>query len=66
MTNRNTDSILCKALATAAGFGMGVFLYFLWTSGVSFPGLLMAVGMTVFVSAITVAGAVLAFRSKEQ
>jgi hypothetical protein len=66
MTNQNAHAILCKALATAAVFGVAGFLYYLWACGVSVAGLLVAVGMTMFVSAMTVAGAVTVLRSKEQ
>jgi hypothetical protein len=66
MTNENADAILYKALATAGGLGVAGFLYYLRACGVSVAGLLVALGMTLFVSAITVAGAVTVFRSKEQ
>lgn len=58
MTNRNAFAILSTALASAAGLGVAGFLYYLWACGVSRTGLLVAVGMTLFTSAITVAGAV--------
>jgi len=66
MNNQNAHAIMCKALATAGGLGTASFLYYLWSCGVSVAGLLVALGMTLFVSAITVAGAVVVFRSKEQ
>jgi hypothetical protein len=45
---------------------VAAFLYYLWACGVTVAGLLVALGMTLFVSAITVAGAVMAFRSKDE
>jgi hypothetical protein len=66
MTNQNAHGITCKALATAAGIGVASFLYYLWACGVPVAGLLVALGMTLFVSAMTVAGAVMVLRSKEQ
>ena len=66
MTNRNAYGIMCKALAAAAGLGVGGFIYYLWASGVSIGGLLVALGMTLFVSAMTVAGAAMVLGSKEQ
>jgi hypothetical protein len=66
MTNQNAYAIVCKALATAAALGVAGFLYYLWACGVSVAGLAVALGMTLFVSAITVAGAVMLLRSKEQ
>jgi hypothetical protein len=66
MTNQNAHGLMCKALATAASLGVASFLYYLWACGISVAGLLVALGMTLFVSAITVAGAVMVFRSKEQ
>jgi hypothetical protein len=55
-----------QALAAAAGLGVAGFLYYLWACGVSVAGLLVALGMTLFVSALTVAGAVMILGSKEQ
>ena len=66
MNTQNAHAIICKSLAAAAGLGVAGFLYYLWACGVSVAGLLVALGMTVFVSAMTVAGAVMVFRSKEQ
>jgi hypothetical protein len=66
MTNRNAYGIMYKALAFAGGLGVGGFIYYLWASGVSVGGLLVALGMTLFVSAMTVAGAVMVLGSKEQ
>jgi hypothetical protein len=66
MTNQNAHAIACKALGTAAILGVAGFLYYLWASGVPVAGLLIALGMALFVSAITVAGTVMMFRSKEQ
>ncbi len=66
MTSRNAYGIMSKALAFAAGLGVGGFIYYLWASGVSAGGLLVALGMTLFVSAMTVAGAVMVLGSKEQ
>jgi hypothetical protein len=66
MTNQNADAVMCKALGIAACLGVAGFLYYLWACGVPVAGLLVALGMTLFVSAITVAGATMVFRSKEQ
>lgn len=66
MNNQNAFGIMCKALAAASGLGVGGFLYYLWSCGVPVAGLLVALGMTLFVSAMTVAGALIVFRSKEQ
>jgi 4-amino-4-deoxy-L-arabinose transferase-like glycosyltransferase len=66
MTNQNNHEIVYHAIAAAAGLGVAGFLYFLWTCGVSVAGLLLALGMIGFVSAITVAATVILFRSKEQ
>ena len=65
MTNQNNE-IIGKAFAIAALLGLAGFLYHLWASGVSVPNLLVVVGMALFVSAITVVAAVMAFRSKEE
>jgi hypothetical protein len=66
MSNENANEITGKAFAIAALLGVAGFRYHLWTSGVSVPNLLVAFGMSLFVGAITAAGAVMAFRSKEQ
>jgi hypothetical protein len=66
MNNQKADELICRAVAIAAVLGVGSFLYYLWACGVSVAGLLVGLGMTVFVSAITVAVAVLEFRSKEE
>jgi hypothetical protein len=65
-TQKNADGIICKALVVAAGLGVAGFLFYLWVLGVSATGLLVALGMTLFVSAMTVAGAALMFGSKAQ
>lgn len=66
MTNQNADATIYKALAVAAVLGIAGFLYFLRASGLSVAGLLVSLGMTLFFSAITVACAVMVFRSKEE
>lgn len=66
MTNQKPDSIIYKALAVAAVLGVGGFLYFLWASGVRVAGLLLALGMALFTAAVTVAGTVMVYRSKEE
>jgi hypothetical protein len=66
MNNQNAHAIICKSLAAAACLGVAGFLYYLWACGVPVAGLLVALGMTLFVSAMTVAGTVTMFRSKEQ
>lgn len=66
MNSQNTYGLMCKALAAAAGLGVAGFLYYLWVLGMSATGLLVALGMTLFVSAMTVAAAALLFGSKAQ
>lgn len=66
MSNDNAHGVLCKALALAAILGVGGFLYFLWAAGVPRGGLAVAGGMTLFISALTVAGTVIALRNKEE
>ncbi len=64
MTNQHV--VVLRALVIAAGLGVAGFLYYLWACGVPVAGLLVALGMALFVSAITVAGTVMMCRSKEQ
>ncbi len=64
--NNHTFGIMWKALAIAASLGVAGFLYYLRVLGVSTAGLLVAFGMTLFVSAMTVAGGALMFWSKGQ
>ena len=64
--NNHTVGIMWKALAIAAALGVGGFLYYLRVLGVSTDGLVIASGMTLFVSAMTVAGGALMFWSKTQ
>jgi hypothetical protein len=67
MTNqKNADGIVCKALVIAAGLGLAGFLYYLRVLGIPATGLLVALGMTLFVSAMTVAVAALILGSKAQ
>jgi len=66
MSSHAPQRIVGAALATAAALGVGGFLYYLWACGLSVTGLLIAFGMTVFVAAMTVAGAVTVLRGKEQ
>ncbi len=67
MTNpKNADGIVCKALVIAAALGVAGFLYYLHVCGVSGASLLVALGMTLFVSAMTVAGAALMLGGKTQ
>jgi hypothetical protein len=66
MNNQNAFGIMCKALAIATFLGVAGFLYYLWSCGIPVAGLLAALGMALFVSAMTVAGAVIVLRSKEQ
>ena len=64
---KNADGIICKALVIAAGLGLAGFLYYLHVCGVAVTGLLVSLGMTLFVSAMTVAMAQsLLFGSKAQ
>jgi hypothetical protein len=65
MTNQNDDEVIGKAFVIAALLGMAGFLYHLWTSGVSVPNLLVALGMALFVAAVTVAGTVMVSRRKQ-
>jgi hypothetical protein len=66
MPNQNTHGIMCKALAVAASLGVAGFLYYLRVLGIPATGLLVALGMALFVSAMTVAVAALIFGSKTQ
>jgi hypothetical protein len=66
MTNSYAFKLMCKALASAAFLGVAGFLYYLWACGLPVRVLLIALGMAFFVSAMTVAGAVIVLRSKEQ
>jgi hypothetical protein len=66
MTNPNAFKVMCKALASAAALGVAGFLYYLWVLGVSTTGLLMALAMALFASAMTVAAGVAMFWSKAQ
>jgi hypothetical protein len=66
MTNQNACRIMFTALAIALALGIAGFLYYLRVLGVSTDGLVVAFGMTLFVSAMTVAGGVLMFWRKAQ
>jgi hypothetical protein len=55
MNNPKADAVMFTALGTAAGLGAAGALLFLWACGVSFAGVLAALEMALFISAVTTA-----------